>query len=1171
MKSLSKKITVIILTFLFLICGVSFALFNVKADEVDPPAEKTKTQIRDETFFIGSWHIPFYDFAIADLETQIKDLRACGVNWIMQCCCYLDINGDTVVWMTTKEQWLEFDKVCQKYDMYYMFSQGTYGSAGAEASHEIVKDLKNCLWYYITDEPGYVWEEIYGNICQEYRSVDPDMEPYVNLFGIYLDKNTLGGTYENYIQHWIDVCNGSIEYLSYDFYPFNLYSTNTTQYFENMEIIRSKALKNNLKVMSCLQTGQWSTFMRVPNAGEVRWQLYTSLAYGQKSPLMFCYLTPKWVSIADGGEEMRNHAVLNDGTKTQLYYDCSAAYNDAHAMGSILMQLECLGAFHSTENYQGAEVMPDDFIVKPQNKSDVIVSYMGNTKGGDDHIMIVNNSWEHGLTETFQIDPEYSGIEELWYFNPATGEYEKAEIIDGMITISFESGEGKLFKIVGDANISFELTDPVVSLPSGEYGGAQYVTITKGSEKERVYYTLDGSYPTAQSNLYTAPIKIGEDNASGEYTLRVASVSGKNISRAQTFYYYIINGESNVALYKPLKISKDYKNYNFVYSSGTDKLTDGVADKNHALYTEKRAWATVDLGVELDIGSVDLSLYDGLEFSDVIVQVSSDPNFLTGVKTVFNSDADNSAGYGVGTDTYTPTADGNYFNVAFEKTAARYVRVTDFYAGKSIFTEIGVMSAVEKAAPLTVNEADFTVNAGSWSFTSDSVSQAAGSDYLGSVTYKKKLNGFVLTADFSATVGSDDYVGFEIGKKNISDNEETVGGTGITVAIQSDGMLFVAKSFVTYGAQVKIKNFDFGEVNKIRLVAVGNLISVSVNGENVYSYNSGAFVSDGGYLAFHGGASACSFKNIVIEEQDFDCILDTPTSVSYLKTDKGEFGLKLAVDVYTHYDDIIALLPTKMKAIDNEGVTYDVSVAWFADSYDRAQDGVNFSFYGEISGLPAGVINASAMRATAKVFVRYKIDYSLLKKYIALAEKLNESDFTADSWSAMHGDLVSAKEALTDDYLSPSNVNLLYTKLKRTYEGLTLKNADKTALKNALAKNFAEDDYTAESFAAYAAAVRYGEKVVTDPMATVSDAAKAVQLLDSAEKTLVKKGEVSKITAAISNLSAIDRSKYTARSLAKLDAAVSAAYAAAKTEISETAVGLYVKLIESAVDGLIEK
>ncbi len=35
---------------------------------------------------------------------------------------------------------------------------------------------------------------------------------------------------------------------------------------------------------------------------------------------------------------------------------------------------------------------------------------------------------------------------------------------------------------------------------------------------------------------------------------------------------------------------------------------------------------------------------------DVIVQVSDDPDFKTGVTTLFNSDADNSTGLGVGTD-----------------------------------------------------------------------------------------------------------------------------------------------------------------------------------------------------------------------------------------------------------------------------------------------------------------------------------------------------------------------------------------------------------------------------------------------------------------------------------------------------------------------------------------
>ena len=59
-------------------------------------------------------------------------------------------------------------------------------------------------------------------------------------------------------------------------------------------------------------------------------------------------------------------------------------------------------------------------------------------------------------------------------------------------------------------------------------------------------------------------------------------------------------------------------------------------------------------------------------YFDVIVQISSDPDFIQDVKTIFNNDMDNSAGLGVGTDMhYVDTHFGEIFDA---KGVARPIR-----------------------------------------------------------------------------------------------------------------------------------------------------------------------------------------------------------------------------------------------------------------------------------------------------------------------------------------------------------------------------------------------------------------------------------------------------------------------------------------------------------------
>lgn len=61
-------------------------------------------------------------------------------------------------------------------------------------------------------------------------------------------------------------------------------------------------------------------------------------------------------------------------------------------------------------------------------------------------------------------------------------------------------------------------------------------------------------------------------------------------------------------------------------------------------------------------------------YSDVIVQLADDPDFITNVRTLFNNDFDNTAGFGIGKDlNYIETAEGKLIDARGSE--ARYVRL----------------------------------------------------------------------------------------------------------------------------------------------------------------------------------------------------------------------------------------------------------------------------------------------------------------------------------------------------------------------------------------------------------------------------------------------------------------------------------------------------------------
>ena len=82
-------------------------------------------------------------------------------------------------------------------------------------------------------------------------------------------------------------------------------------------------------------------------------------------------------------------------------------------------------------------------------------------------------------------------------------------------------------------------------------------------------------------------------------------------------------------------------------------LTDGDKDGADGSFVElgpDKQWVQVDLGAKADIYAFVLWHYhaEGRVYHDVVIQVSDDPEFATGVKTVFNNDFDNSSGLGAG-------------------------------------------------------------------------------------------------------------------------------------------------------------------------------------------------------------------------------------------------------------------------------------------------------------------------------------------------------------------------------------------------------------------------------------------------------------------------------------------------------------------------------------------
>ncbi len=81
--------------------------------------------------------------------------------------------------------------------------------------------------------------------------------------------------------------------------------------------------------------------------------------------------------------------------------------------------------------------------------------------------------------------------------------------------------------------------DTTISLPSGEYAGAQEVVLTNEGEASscKIYYTLDGTEPNKDSFVYANPLEINYDS-----TLKAVTICDGTTGAVAEATYTIITG-----------------------------------------------------------------------------------------------------------------------------------------------------------------------------------------------------------------------------------------------------------------------------------------------------------------------------------------------------------------------------------------------------------------------------------------------------------------------------------------------------------------------------------------------------------------------------------------------------------------------------------------------------
>ncbi|MCL5269612.1 MAG: hypothetical protein M1457_03440, partial [bacterium] len=155
---------------------------------------------------------------------------------------------------------------------------------GRVAGHKAV------FGYYLRDEPGARIFPGLGKWAAAYARHAPAALAYINLFPNYASPAQLDtSTYGNYLESFVQAVHP--KFISYDHYALMDDGSLREGYFRNLEEVRAAALRHGLPFWNIVLSNSHFHYAE-PTPASLRFQAYTTLAYGARGISYFTYFAP---------------------------------------------------------------------------------------------------------------------------------------------------------------------------------------------------------------------------------------------------------------------------------------------------------------------------------------------------------------------------------------------------------------------------------------------------------------------------------------------------------------------------------------------------------------------------------------------------------------------------------------------------------------------------------------------------------------------------------------------------------------------------------------------------------------------------------------------------------------------------------------------------------------
>jgi hypothetical protein len=205
-------------------------------------------------------------------------------------------------------------------------------------------------------------------------------------------------------------------------------------YFENLGLIREYGIRYGVP--------QWNIILslphmgyRDPSAAEMRWQVYTSLAYGIKGLMWFTY----WSMPGFGGTAI----VTFTGEPARLYPIVKQLNGETRVLGKTLLGLTSTGVYHTGNVPLGCTRLGVDAPIQLPGDLSLLIGFFTDAKG-QHYAMVVNRDHDKAVEATLLLKPHVTGLTEI---SAVDGGDKPVVLADRKAKLSLGAGDGRLFRL----------------------------------------------------------------------------------------------------------------------------------------------------------------------------------------------------------------------------------------------------------------------------------------------------------------------------------------------------------------------------------------------------------------------------------------------------------------------------------------------------------------------------------------------------------------------------------------------------------------------------------------------------------------------------------------------------------------------------------------------------